>query len=53
MTVWDSGYYNLNWKRGIMAFLHWAIPEKKKTGVEGMEFPGVLKKLQDEFPVAN
>ena len=52
MTVWDSGYYNLNWKRGIKAFLRWAIPEKK-AGVEGMEFPGVLKKLQDEFPVAN
>ena len=32
--------------------LKWAIPEKKKktTGVEDMEFPGVIIKKNMEFP---
>ena len=35
-------------------FLHWAIPEQKtKRGVEDMEFPGVLKKEQEEIPGVN
>ena len=39
-------------------FLHQAIPEKEKTGGGGeggkdIEFPGVLKKQQVEFPGVN
>ena len=33
---------------------YWAISEKKKNkGVENMEFPGVMKKLQVNFPAVN
>ena len=31
----------------------WAIPEKKTEGVEKMEFPGVLKKWEVDFPRVN
>ena len=29
--------------------IHWAIPEKKNRGVEGMPFPGVLKNSMWDF----
>ena len=55
LVGFEPGTFQLRMQRlnplGIKAFLHWAIPEKKsKQGVEDMEFPGVLKKLQLEFP---
>ena len=33
--------------------LHWTIPEKRKQGVEDMEFLVLLKKSQVDLPGAN
>ena len=36
----------------VETMIDWAIPEKK-TGVKDMEFPGVVKKWQVDFPGVN